>query len=217
MKTHPDFVCRACGRPGRELHACPWCGERIPIARRTVLCLLLFLLATIAAALYTPFRGEGLPAGILFACASAPLPERHASAGAWLCLILFSAFSFLEPFPLSQTTHLGSVLATLPSLALLLRGGIPPVLPHKSRMKNAIGQWMPPAAAVALFAGVACLSPNPYLPLAILYGFWCRRMAPGSSGLFLFALGCLNPREIPFLLAGIFAGTCGGRLAEVRR
>lgn len=215
MKTQsaPPVVCHACGRPGRELQSCPWCGERVPLARQTRTFILLFVLATALSALAGPFRGEGLLAGILFALSSGTLPEeRHAAAGAWLCLPLFLAFSALNPFPLPAITQLGAALAVLPPLALLLRGGIPPILPQKSRLQTAIEQWAPPAIACALFAACAFLLPNPLLPLSVLCGFWCRRRSPGAAALFLFALGCGNPCEIPFLLAGLFAGICGNRL-----
>ncbi len=214
MKTRSEspIVCRACGRPGRELQPCPWCGERVPLSRQTRILLLLFVLATAFAALAAPFRGEGLLAGILFALSSDILPEeRHATAGACLCLPLFLAFSAISPFPLRAITNLGAALAVLPPLALLLRGGIPPILPQKSRLQTAIEQWAPPATACALFAACAFLLPNPLLPLSVLCGFWCRRRSPGAAALFLFALGCANPCEIPFLLTGLFAGISGNR------
>lgn len=217
MKTQsaPPIVCHACGRPGRELQPCPWCGERVPLARQTRTLILLFVLATAISALAGPFRGEGLPAGVLFALSSGTLPEaRHATAGAWLCLPLFLAFSVLNSFPLPVITQLGDALAVLPSLALLLRGGVPPILPQKSRLQTTIGQLAPPAIACALFAACAFLLPNPLLPLSVLCGFWCRRRSPGAAALFLFALGCANPCEIPFLLTGLFAGISGNRLIE---
>jgi hypothetical protein len=214
--------CPVCGRPGRELLPCPWCGERAPAAPRTRgdLVRLVAGLALLAAGTATKANLAGTTAatlaGLLSGFLLAPSGPARGASPAIPCAALAASIlalalrAFGVPFPLPAVSRLSWLLPALAAGLLALR--VPAEAPNApasgAPRRRAWRRHAPELAAALSLApfAAAFAARETTLPglvgLAAVLGAWISRLSSPAVPLLLssgaFALLLPEPAALAF-------------------